>query len=287
MKMFLKWAYSLFLIWILVGTHVIFSKWAEKTADRFAAIKAEIQTQRLRAFSFPQTSTPIQVKNILSPYDQKVFSRHLRTRLPRYQKHFQKAAQEHQLPWKLLASQAYQESHWNSRARSPTGVRGMMMLTRRTAASLGISNRLDPVKSIYGGARYLSRMEGRLPDSIRMPDRRFFALAAYNVGLGHVKDARLLALRKKRNPNRWEHLKEVLPLLSQKKHYRSLRHGYARGHEPVTYVQRIRAYQVLLSEKASQRSFVRNIDNRARMDKTLTQHNPIRFPTEGGTDRGV
>ena len=274
----LKWVGSLLLICLLLSTHIVFSKWAETTSTRLAAIKTHIQTHRIPSFTRPQITTPVQVREILSHYDRKVFFKHLRTRFPRYKQYFQNAAKKHELPWKLLASQAYQESHWNHRARSPTGVRGIMMLTRRTAASLGIRNRLDPVKSIYGGARYLAIMQRRIPPSVPMPDRTFFALAAYNVGLGHIKDARLLALRKKKNPDHWQDMMDVLPLLSQKKYYRSLPHGYARGNEPVTYVQRIRAYQVLLDQKLSQKSYVTNMDKHGKMWLFTTRAIPHRLP---------
>ncbi|SCZ64988.1 membrane-bound lytic murein transglycosylase MltF [Thiohalomonas denitrificans] len=175
--------------------------------------------------------------------DMRVFMRRIESRLPRYEAMFREAAEHHQLPWTLLAAQAYQESHWNPRARSPTGVRGMMMLTLNTAKEVGVKSRLDPVQSIRGGAQYLSRMMKRLPESIQGKDRLWFALAAYNVGFAHLRDARTLAERLGRNPDRWVDLKEVLPLLAEKEHYRDLPYGYARGWEPVDYVQRIRDYR--------------------------------------------
>ena len=287
MGIFLKWVGSLILIGVLVSTHIVFSKFAQHTSNYLATIKSNLHPQHMQVLTRPQTTAPVQVRKILSRYDRKIFFRHLRTRFPRYQEHFQNAAKKHDLPWKLLASQAYQESHWNRRARSPTGVRGIMMLTRRTAASLGIRNRLDPRNSIYGGARYLTIMQQRIPTSVPMPDRTFFALAAYNVGLGHVKDARILALRKQKNPDRWQDMMQVLPLLSQKKYYRSLPHGYARGLEPVTYVQRIRAYQVLLDEKMSKKSYVTNWEKRGKMRQFITQRIPHRSPAWVRKDTGV
>lgn len=287
MGFLIKWTVSLLLIGMLISTHIVFSKWAEQTSHRLAAVKADIQMQNNQSLTRPQTSKPVQVKKILSPYDRKMFFKHLRIRFPRYEEHFLNAAQEHDLPWKLLASQAYQESHWNRRARSPTGVRGIMMLTRRTAASLGIRNRLDPMKSIHGGAEYLAIMEKRIPDAVPIPDRRFFALAAYNVGLGHMNDARTLALKRSKNPNRWQDMMQVLPLLSQKKYYRSLRYGYARGQEPVTYVQRIRAYQVLLDEKMSEKSFVTNRDKNGKMAGVFVRRNLFSFLSRFQKDTGV
>jgi len=127
-----------------------------------------------------------------------------------------------------------------------------MMLTRSTAADLGIQNRLDPKKSIAGGARYLSHLYRRLPDTIQSSDRMYLALASYNVGIGHVRDARLLGRRLGKNPNQWDDLKEVLPLLAKKKYYKDLPHRYARGWEPVQYVTRIREYRKILDQVVKQ-----------------------------------
>ncbi len=178
----------------------------------------------------------------LSAFDERTFLYHVDSRLPRYLPHFQREARRHHIPWTLLAAQAYQESHWNPLAKSPTGVRGIMMLTKSTSSSLGVRSRLDPVQSIRGGAQHFAQLLRRLPPQIKEHDRIWFALAAYNVGRGHVMDARGLAHRLGKDPNRWADLREVLPLLARKEFYRTLRHGYARGWEPVQYVRRIQGY---------------------------------------------
>jgi len=180
--------------------------------------------------------------------DTRKFKRRIHSVLPKYRPHFEKAATKYELDWMLLAAQAYQESHWRARAISPTGVRGIMMLTLNTAQELGIQSRLDPAQSIMGGARYYKQLYQRIPESVREPDRRWFALAAYNAGMGHLYDARELAQRLGRNPDSWRDLSEVFPLLSQKKYYSTLKHGYARGNEPVRYVQRIRDYHDILHQ---------------------------------------
>lgn len=178
--------------------------------------------------------------------DTSVFLRRIRTRLPRFRAIFERAAHDAKLDWPLLAAQSYQESHWNPRAVSPTGVRGIMMLTLHTARELNVKSRLNARQSIFGGARYLAQLRARLPKSIREPDRTWFALAAYNIGLGHIRDARALARRLGRNPNRWSSVAQVMPLLARERYYRTLKHGYARGGEPVQYVNRIRNYRNLL-----------------------------------------
>ena len=180
--------------------------------------------------------------------DARAFQRKIKSHLPKYKETFKKAAKHYNVNWILLAAQAYQESHWRARAKSPTGVRGIMMLTRSTAKQIGITNRLDPAASIMGGAYYFNHLRKRLPESVTEPDRSWVALAAYNVGMGHIWDARKLAKSLNKNPDSWKEFSTVLPLLSQKKYYKKLKHGYARGHEPVSYVQNIRDYQNMLEK---------------------------------------
>lgn len=167
--------------------------------------------------------------------------------LPKYREWFEQAGEKYSLDWKLLAAVSYQESHWNPRAKSPTGVRGIMMITLPTAKQLGLKNRLDPQSSIFAGAKYLAKLRDRLPDHIVEPQRTWMALAAYNMGYGHFRDARVLAEKLDKNPDRWDELEMVLPLLSRKKYYRDLRHGYARGGQALHYVNNIRDYKEQLS----------------------------------------
>ena len=176
----------------------------------------------------------------------RLYLRHIKTKLPRYHIQFQKAAEKYKLDWRLLAAIGYQESHWKPRAKSPTGVRGIMMLTQNTAKQLNVDNRLDPEQSIFGGAAYLRYILNRLPDRIAEPDRTWLALAAYNVGYYHLKDAMILTRQRKGDPDKWIDVKKSLPLLSQKKWYQKTRYGYARGKEPVDYVENIRIYRDLL-----------------------------------------
>lgn len=178
--------------------------------------------------------------------DKRDFWRHVARRLPKYEDLFRQAAEKYGYDWRLLAAIGYQESHWNPKAKSPTGVRGIMMLTRNTAKRLGVDNRLDPEQSIFGGAAYLRMLEQTLPERIPEPDRSWLALAGYNVGFGHLEDARILTERQGGDPDRWVDIKQRLPLLSKKRFYKTLKHGYARGREPVTYVDNIRNFYDLL-----------------------------------------
>ncbi len=175
------------------------------------------------------------------------FAQHLQQRLPKYEKHFKSYAKTEQVDWRLLAAIGYQESMWQPEVTSKTGVRGLMMLTQRTAQAMGVSNRLDPRQSIMGGAKYFMLIKEQLDDSIAEPDRTWFALAAYNVGTGHLEDARTLAKREGLNPNKWLDVKKMLPRLSQKQWYSKTKYGYARGGEPVHFVANIRRYYDILT----------------------------------------
>jgi len=178
--------------------------------------------------------------------DKRTFWRHVSNRLPEYRHLFHQAAESTGYDWRLLAAISYQESHWDPGAKSPTGVRGMMMLTQATAKQLKIKNRLDPEQSIMGGARYLKIIEKKIPERIPMPDRLWMTLAGYNVGFGHLEDARVLTQRNGENPDKWSHIRKHLPKLSNPKIYKTLKYGYARGNEPVNYVENIKNYFDLL-----------------------------------------
>ncbi len=174
------------------------------------------------------------------------FQRHIITRLPKFQPWFEKAGKDNKMDWTLLAAISYQESHWNPDARSPTGVRGLMMLTRDTAKHIGVNNRVEPHQSIFGGAYYFTRLYKRLPHEIKDPDRLYFALAAYNLGYGHLRDALKLLKQSEKDHTKWVNLKKVLPLLRKKKWHEKLQYGYARGDEAVKYVENIRSYYDIL-----------------------------------------
>jgi membrane-bound lytic murein transglycosylase F len=182
--------------------------------------------------------------------DTRTYYRRIQTRLPQYEQLFKEAAEEFGFDWRLLAAISYQESHWDPQAVSSTGVRGLMMLTLATSQEMNIDNREDPAQSIYGGAGYLASMAARIPERINEPDKTWIALAAYNIGLGHLEDARVLTESDSKNPDLWPDIKEYLPLLAKKKWYSQTRYGYARGGEPVRYIENIRRYyDILLQDR--------------------------------------
>ncbi|GBE08338.1 membrane-bound lytic murein transglycosylase F precursor [bacterium BMS3Abin11] len=184
--------------------------------------------------------------------------------LPEYEDMFRRAGEEAGIDWRLLAAQAYQESHWNADAVSPTGVRGIMMLTNATAKRLKISDRRNPEESIEGGSRYLKLLIDSLPTRIPHPDRLWFALAAYNIGIGHLEDARILTQKAGDDPDSWLDVRKYLPLLARPEWHKKTRYGYARGYEPVAYVNRIRSFYAILSWSDAQRKrpvdILNNID---------------------------
>jgi len=174
--------------------------------------------------------------------DQRKFIERYQTRLPRYASLFRLAADKYQFDWRLLAAMSYQESHWNERARSPTGVRGLMMLTQDTAKRMEVSNRLDPAQSIMGGTRYIRQLIDTIPERIQEPDRTWFGLAAYNIGFGHLEDARKLTQRRGGNADKWQDVKSSLPLLANEQWHTQTANGQARGGQTVIFVENIRKY---------------------------------------------
>ncbi|HSW15232.1 MAG TPA: membrane-bound lytic murein transglycosylase MltF [Solimonas sp.] len=172
---------------------------------------------------------------------------HVETRLPQYRKHFEEAATKESLDWRLLAAMGYQESQWNPRAVSPTGVRGLMQLTMATASFMKLTNREDPVQSIRGGAGYFRYLMEQLPPEIQQPDRTWMGLASYNLGIGHLLDARELTRRNGGDPDHWIDVRPTLALLTKPRWHAKTRYGYARGYEAMTYVGNIRTYYDMLA----------------------------------------
>jgi membrane-bound lytic murein transglycosylase F len=167
--------------------------------------------------------------------------------LPHLKPYFQEAELASGVDWRLVAAISYQESHWDSAATSPTGVRGLMMLTEETAERLQIKDRLDARESIVGGARYLALLKEALPVRLPEPDRTYLALAAYNIGIGHLEDARVLAQRAGLNPDKWQDVRQVISKLADPDTFQSLKHGYARGGEAMQLVDNIRNYYDILT----------------------------------------
>jgi membrane-bound lytic murein transglycosylase F len=153
----------------------------------------------------------------------------------------QKYAESYGFDWRLIAAQMHQESRFDPKARSFAGARGLMQVMPRTAEELGVEDLEDPDTGIYAGVLYMARMRDRFEDQIPASERLWFALAAYNVGYGHVRDARQLAAAHGYDPNRWFGNVERAILLKRRRDVASrTRFGYCRCSEPVRYVREIR-----------------------------------------------
>jgi membrane-bound lytic murein transglycosylase F len=182
----------------------------------------------------------------LESNDVRLFFQKKKQILPEYLPLIKKAALEAGLPWHLVAAVAYQESGWDPWAESHTGVKGFMQITLQTASRFGLTDRLDPEQSLWAGAQYLKFLLNQFPKNLNSKDRLALALAAYNIGLGHLMDAQDLALQMNKNPYSWKDLSQILPLLSNQKYYSRLRHRQARGSEAVDYVEKTKSYYHLL-----------------------------------------
>ncbi len=142
--------------------------------------------------------------------------------------------------WRLVASQAYQESRFNPNAKSWAGAVGLMQIMPRTARELRV-NPNDPRQSIEGACRYLWKFDDHFKDVRSEENRRRMILASYNVGLGHVEDARRLAKKYGDDPDDWDDVAYWLIRKSKRSVYNDpvVKYGFARGTEPVDYVERI------------------------------------------------
>ena len=121
-----------------------------------------------------------------------------------------------------------------------------MQIVLPTARDLGLTNPSNPTKNIMAGAKYIDQLRDLVPVEATEPDRTYLALAAYNVGIGHLNDALELTKRQGADPSQWADVRERLPQLSDPAVYRDLRYGYARGSETVNYVENIRAFHDLM-----------------------------------------
>jgi membrane-bound lytic murein transglycosylase F len=209
-------------------------------ADRFLSrIVREGQITRVldRYFGFPTSR---------KPEDFEIFSERVTSLLPRYRQWFQEAQDRYGIEWRLLAAIAYQESHWNADATSETGVRGIMQFTEDTAKRFGV-DRLDPYSSIIGGARYIDELKkNAVPPRVNEPDKTWLALAAYNIGWGHVENARILTQQSRKNPDSWSDVRRHLPLLAKPDVAARFKLGLCRCGMPVEFVEAVRAYYDVL-----------------------------------------
>ncbi|HEX3837559.1 MAG TPA: membrane-bound lytic murein transglycosylase MltF [Steroidobacteraceae bacterium] len=214
--------------------------------DLYAAVNRFIDTAQRSGLLASLLAPPPQDRRVLAYEDSRQFHQDLAARLPQYRAWFEEASEQTGVDWRLLAAIGYQESKWDPTAQSSMGASGVMMLTSDTADSLGVEDRSDAHESILAGARYFQEVRAKVPARIPEPDRTWLAIAAYNVGYGHVEDARRLAQMRGKNPDSWQDVREQLPLLADESWYDRLKHGFARGAEPAQFVDRIQRFLKLL-----------------------------------------
>jgi len=174
------------------------------------------------------------------------FHSHIETRLPHLRPSFEAAGRDTGLNWKMLAALGYQESRWRPAAVSPKGAQGVMMLMPQTATKMGVKNVFSPDENILAGSRYLAYMKERIPKRIRDPDRTLLAMAAYNMGIGHLEDARIITQMRKKNPDSWADVRANLPKLSDPVWHKRVKRGYANGRETAEFVERVSQFAAIL-----------------------------------------
>ena len=186
------------------------------------------------------------------------FHNHIESRLPHLRAPFEAAGRDTGLSWRMLAALGYQESRWRPAAVSPRGAQGVMMLMPLTAKKMGVGNVFSPDENILGGARYLAYMKERIPKRITDPDRTWLAIAAYNIGIGHLEDARVITQMRKKNPDRWSEVRANLPRLSDPHWHKRVKHGYANGRETMQFVERVSQFAAILESRVPEAVIARD-----------------------------
>ena len=180
------------------------------------------------------------------PIGLSIFLERTETRLPLFEDPFRQSSVNLDVHWTLIAAISYQESHWNPKAISGTGVRGMMMLTQKTAKEMGVRKRTDAEQSIFGGANYFQKNLSRLPEEIPKLDRMWMALAGYNLGFVNINLARELTSESGANANLWSDVSIYLPIVLIER-YAKEENEFEKHLQAIEYVERIQLYYQTLS----------------------------------------
>lgn len=165
--------------------------------------------------------------------------------ISRYDHLFQRYSGTARMDWRLMAAQCYQESCFDPNAKSWAGACGLMQIMPGTAAHLGLPMSMihEPEANVAAAARYMAELQGHFSDVGDPSQRMLFALASYNGGYFHIRDAMSLARKHGQNPHNWGVIRDYILRLSQPAYYTDpvVKYGYMRGTETVNYVDRIRA----------------------------------------------
>ena len=217
----------------------------------FVALLAVVSLEAPVLASYSQQNVNIFSEEIESiwkgdPVGLSIFLERSEKSLPHFEQSFRQSSENLDVHWTLIAAISYQESHWNPKAISDTGVRGMMMLTQKTAKEMGIKRRTNAKQSIFGGANYFQKNLNRLPIEIPKQDRIWMALAGYNLGFVNINLARKLALKSGGNPNLWSddsiYIAEILI-----DRYADENNNFEKHIQALEYVERIQLYYQTLS----------------------------------------
>ncbi len=167
-----------------------------------------------------------------------------------YDSLIQSISNEYNYDWRLIAAQINKESQFKPNAKSWAGAEGLLQVMPKTAQEMGIEDLKNPENGLRAGIKYMRWIDDQLSNELPADVQVWFTLAAYNAGLGHLKDARSLAEQQGLNPDRWfDHVEKAFLLLSKPQYYKKARYGYVRGSEPVSYVKHIHALYKLYSIK--------------------------------------
>ena len=165
--------------------------------------------------------------------------------ISRYDHLFQRYSGTARMDWRLMAAQCYQESCFDPNAKSWAGACGLMQIMPSTADHLGLpmSAIHDAESNVAAAAKYMAELQGHFSDIGDPTQRVLFALAAYNGGFHHIRDAMTLTRKHGGNPYNWGHVREYVLRLAQPAYYRDpvVKYGFMRGTETADYVDRIRA----------------------------------------------
>lgn len=188
-------------------------------------------------------NTKIQQKSFVRRHVNAPYISQSKGLISHYDHLFKEAAQKTGFDWRLIAALCYQESAFDPEAVSWAGARGLMQIMPGTAKEIGLaqSDMHNPRASVMAGAGYLKSLSDRFADVRDRNERIKFAMAAYNGGYWHIRDAMALAQKHGKNNLRWDEVAPFVLGLSRPEYYRDpvVKYGYMIGSETHNYVYSI------------------------------------------------
>jgi membrane-bound lytic murein transglycosylase F len=193
-------------------------------------------------------------KNIRRITKLKNFTSKQKGKISQFDNLFKKYAKKYNFNWLMIASQSFQESRFNPKAKSWVGAMGLMQVMPKTGKMLGFNDLYNPDNGVHAGTKYMKWLKKRFKDSVPAKDKLWFTLASYNAGYGHVLDAIEVAKIMGLNPNKWfNNVAVAMTKLSKRKYRKYTKYGYCKCKEPIAYVSQIKTryetYSVFIKEK--------------------------------------